>query len=123
MYLHNHNDIPLVWDLGFAVEPGKHALVAVEQHKVSRKYTNIYNSFEKQLTVNSNLHRADIDVSLSTKRLADKSVSIAYIESSGSLILIMNWFCLTQSDLQAVSDYMEILCQLSAYNYDLELRL
>jgi len=34
--LHDANDIPLVSNLGFFVEPGKHSLVTVDYSKVSQ---------------------------------------------------------------------------------------
>jgi len=36
VHLHSQNDIPEVSDLGFAVEPGKYALVVVERSVVSK---------------------------------------------------------------------------------------
>jgi len=36
VHLHSHEDIPLVSDLGFFVEPGKHSLVSVDYSRVSQ---------------------------------------------------------------------------------------
>ena len=36
VHLHSYNDIPLVSDLGFFVEPGKHSLVSVDYSRVSQ---------------------------------------------------------------------------------------
>ena len=37
MYLHGQDDIALVSDLGFAVEPGKHALIKLGYTQASRR--------------------------------------------------------------------------------------
>ena len=38
VHLHSINDIPLVSDLGFFVEPGKHSLVSVDYSKVRQQF-------------------------------------------------------------------------------------
>jgi len=58
IYLHSQDDIPKVSDLGFAVEPGKHALVVIEHFEVSKlnecrgkMLTASYNSIMHKLQI------------------------------------------------------------------------
>jgi len=38
IHVHSTKDIPLVSDLGFFVEPGKHSLVSVDYSRVSQEF-------------------------------------------------------------------------------------